>query len=132
MDQLLRATALPLLTVLGALALTLVLGLFTGPAVRVRRRGSAGGALPGATAAHDEAFHGTAADAYREPRHGGGRVPRAPAPGGPQGTVAGAAGAAAGTGGTRRFPLRRKPAWEALACVRRCGDFRRRGVRRSR
>ncbi|WP_053848850.1 hypothetical protein [Streptomyces sp. NRRL B-24085] len=54
----------PLLIVLGALAA--VLGLFTALAGHVRRRGTAGGGLRGALAAHDEAFHGTAADAYYE------------------------------------------------------------------
>ncbi|MEV7070170.1 hypothetical protein ACIQJT_07680 [Streptomyces sp. NPDC091972] len=54
----------PLLIVLGALAV--VLGLFTALAGHVRRRGTAGGGLRGALAAHDEAFHGTAADSYHE------------------------------------------------------------------
>ncbi|KQW15577.1 hypothetical protein [Streptomyces sp. Root369] len=55
---------LPLLTVLAGLAVTLVL--FALLARHVRRRGTAGGALRGAMAAHDEAWHGTAADSYYE------------------------------------------------------------------
>jgi hypothetical protein len=59
MDQL-----LPLLIILAALAV--VLGLFVWLARHIRRRGTAGGALRGAMAAYDEAFHGTAADSYHE------------------------------------------------------------------
>jgi hypothetical protein len=59
MDQL-----LPLLIALSALAA--VLGLFVWLARHIRRRGTAGGALRGAMAAYDEAFHGTAADSYQE------------------------------------------------------------------
>ncbi|GLP65655.1 hypothetical protein TUSST3_22750 [Streptomyces sp. TUS-ST3] len=55
---------LPLVIVVGALVV--VLGLFAALAGHVRRRGTAGGALRGALAAHDEAFHGTAADSYHE------------------------------------------------------------------
>jgi len=55
---------LPLLVVVAALAV--VLGLFTLSARHIRRRGTAGGALRGAMAAYDEAFHGTAADSYHE------------------------------------------------------------------
>ncbi|KUM90488.1 MULTISPECIES: hypothetical protein [Streptomyces] len=55
---------MPLLTVMGALVV--VLGLFTALAAHVRKRGTAGGGLRGALAAHDEAFHGTAADSYHE------------------------------------------------------------------
>ncbi|MFJ9103529.1 hypothetical protein ACIRJM_34260 [Streptomyces sp. NPDC102405] len=55
---------LPLLTLLAGLAVTLAL--FTLLARHVRRRGTAGGALRGAMAAHDEAWHGTAADSYYE------------------------------------------------------------------
>ncbi|MFG2458244.1 hypothetical protein ACGFWE_14390 [Streptomyces sp. NPDC048523] len=56
--------SLTLLTVLAGLAVTLAL--FALLARHVRRRGTAGGALRGALAAHDEAFHGTAADSYCE------------------------------------------------------------------
>ncbi|WKX09323.1 hypothetical protein [Streptomyces sp. NL15-2K] len=59
MDQL-----LPLLMVIAFLAV--VLGFFTWLARHIRRRGTAGGALRGAMAAYDEAFHGTAADSYYE------------------------------------------------------------------
>ncbi|MCT9076507.1 hypothetical protein [Streptomyces fulvoviolaceus] len=59
MDQL-----LPLLIVVTALAV--IMGLFALLARHVRRRGTAGGALRGALAAHDEAWHGTAADSYYE------------------------------------------------------------------
>jgi hypothetical protein len=55
---------MPLLIIVGALVV--VLGVFTALAGHVRRRGTAGGALRGALAAHDEAFHGTAADSYYE------------------------------------------------------------------
>ncbi|MDH6518906.1 hypothetical protein M2163_004108 [Streptomyces sp. SAI-135] len=55
---------LPLLAVVGALAV--VLALLTALAGHVRRRGTAGGGLRGALAAHDEAYHGTAADSYYE------------------------------------------------------------------
>ncbi|MFG2470940.1 hypothetical protein ACGFXB_36545 [Streptomyces canus] len=55
---------LPLLTLLAGLAVTLAL--FTLLGRHVRRRGTAGGALRGALAAHDEAWHGTAADSYYE------------------------------------------------------------------
>ncbi|MDQ1070390.1 hypothetical protein [Streptomyces canus] len=55
---------MPLLIVIGSLAI--VLGLFTALAGHVRRRGTAGGGLRGALAAHDEAWHGTAADSYYE------------------------------------------------------------------
>ena len=55
---------LPLLMVIASLAV--VLGFFTWLARRIRRRGTAGGALRGAMAAYDEAFHGTAADSYYE------------------------------------------------------------------
>jgi len=55
---------LPLLIVLAVF--TVVLGLFVALARHIRRRGTAGGALRGALAAHDEAFHGTAADSYYE------------------------------------------------------------------
>ncbi|MGW0420891.1 hypothetical protein [Streptomyces sp. NPDC003015] len=55
---------MPLLIVIGALVV--VLGLFTALAGHVRRRGTGGGGLRGALAAHDEAFHGTAADSYYE------------------------------------------------------------------
>ncbi|MFF1306509.1 hypothetical protein [Streptomyces sp. NPDC058307] len=53
---------MPLLLLIGALVV--VLGLFTALAGHVRRRGTAGGALRGALAAHDEVWHGTAADSY--------------------------------------------------------------------
>ncbi|MEU6350927.1 hypothetical protein ABZ896_16555 [Streptomyces sp. NPDC047072] len=56
----------PLLFVLAGIAV--VLGLFVALARRIRRRGTGGGALRGALAAYDEAFHGTAADAYQEIR----------------------------------------------------------------
>jgi hypothetical protein len=55
---------LPLLAVLAGLAVTLAL--FALLARHVRRRGTAGGALRGAMAAHDEVWHGTAADSYHE------------------------------------------------------------------
>ncbi|MET8075704.1 hypothetical protein [Streptomyces sp. NPDC005303] len=55
---------MPLLIVIGALVV--VLGPFTALARHIRRRGTAGGGLRGALAAHDEAFHGTAADSYYE------------------------------------------------------------------
>nr|WSZ17007.1 hypothetical protein OH837_28720 [Streptomyces canus] len=55
---------LPLLTVLAGLVVALAL--FALLARHVRRRGTAGGALRGAMAAHDEAWHGTAADSYYE------------------------------------------------------------------
>ena len=57
---------LPLLTVLTGLTLTLAL--FTLLARHVRRRGTAGAGLRGALAAHDEVWHGTAADSYHELR----------------------------------------------------------------
>jgi hypothetical protein len=61
---------MPLLIIVGALVV--VLGVFTALAGHSprggtpSRRGTAGGALRGALAAHDEAFHGTAADSYYE------------------------------------------------------------------
>ncbi|MEU0406860.1 hypothetical protein ABZ307_03410 [Streptomyces griseorubiginosus] len=55
---------LPLLTVLAGLTVTLAL--LTLLARHVRRRGTAGAGLRGALAAHDEVWHGTAADSYYE------------------------------------------------------------------
>ncbi|WP_449351205.1 hypothetical protein [Streptomyces shaanxiensis] len=55
---------LPLLTVLAGLTVTLTL--LTLLARHVRRRGTAGAGLRGALAAHDEVWHGTAADSYDE------------------------------------------------------------------
>ncbi|MGC0340542.1 hypothetical protein [Streptomyces sp. SLBN-8D4] len=55
---------LPLLTVLAGVGVTMALLALL--ARHVRRRGTAGGALRGALAAHDEVWHGTAADSYYE------------------------------------------------------------------
>lgn len=55
---------LPLLAVLAGLTATLAL--LTLLARHVRRRGTAGAGLRGALAAHDEVWHGTAADSYCE------------------------------------------------------------------
>ncbi|MFF7276842.1 hypothetical protein [Streptomyces griseorubiginosus] len=55
---------LPLLTVLAGLTVTLAV--LTLLARHVRRRGTAGAGLRGALAAHDEVWHGTAADSYCE------------------------------------------------------------------
>ena len=57
---------LPLLAVLAGLTVTLAL--LTLLARHVRRRGTAGAGLRGALAAHDEVWHGTAADSYYELR----------------------------------------------------------------
>ncbi|MGR3873771.1 hypothetical protein ACUXZZ_35090 [Streptomyces graminifolii] len=57
---------LPYLVMLGFLAA--VLGLFTWPARRIRRRGTAGGAMSGALASYEEAFRATSHASHYEIR----------------------------------------------------------------
>ncbi|WP_405946849.1 hypothetical protein OG588_09200 [Streptomyces prunicolor] len=62
---------LPYLTLLGFLAA--VLGFFTWPARRIRRRGTAGGGMSGALAAYEEAFRATSHASHHEIRARGER-----------------------------------------------------------
>ncbi|WP_254395517.1 hypothetical protein [Streptomyces sp. AC512_CC834] len=60
------AALLPFVILAGGLAV--VLGLFTWLAVRIRRRGTAGGAMSAALASYEEAFRVTAHEAHVEIR----------------------------------------------------------------
>lgn len=57
---------LPYLVLTGGLAV--VMAAFTWPALRIRRRGTAGGGLSGALAAYEEAFRATSHAAHYEIR----------------------------------------------------------------
>jgi hypothetical protein len=95
---------LPFLILLGALAV--VLGFFAWLAVRVRRRGLAGGAMSAALASYEEAFRVTSHEAHIEIRAQAERKAPILLPDGPWAQSLGDAGNLNGAG---RRPLQPRP-----------------------